>query len=169
MSLRELCVMLLCSTVDDECLEDTVCLHHLSERFIIQAYSLDFVTAHLTVSMHMLEIVWCHRRSERHCRGDGSLRTGDLTSIRNHSLEGKVETESTASLYNIETQGVGLRSARLLGLRVRIPPWAWMSVVCCQVEVFATGRSLFQSSPTECGLCHWVWLGATITLYTYSE
>ena len=27
-----------------------------------------------------------------------------------------------------------------------------MSVVCCQVEVSATGRSLGQRSPTECGV-----------------
>ena len=26
------------------------------------------------------------------------------------------------------------------------------SVVCCQVEVFATGRSLVQRSPTDCGV-----------------
>jgi hypothetical protein len=26
-----------------------------------------------------------------------------------------------------------------------------VSVVCCQVEVSATGRSLVQSGPTECG------------------
>jgi hypothetical protein len=41
----------------------------------------------------------------------------------------------------------------LLGLRVRIPLEAWMfvvSVVCCQVEVSATGRSLVQRSPTDC-------------------
>jgi len=30
-----------------------------------------------------------------------------------------------------------------------------VSVVCCQVEVFATGRSLFQGSPTRC-VCHGV-------------
>jgi hypothetical protein len=44
-------------------------------------------------------------------------------------------------------------AAVLLGLWVRIPPGAWMSVVnvaCCQVEVSATGRSLVQRSPTEC-------------------
>ena len=28
-----------------------------------------------------------------------------------------------------------------------------LSVVCCQVEVSVTGRSLVQRSPTECGLC----------------
>ena len=27
-----------------------------------------------------------------------------------------------------------------------------MSVVCCQVEVSASGRSLFESSPTECSV-----------------
>jgi hypothetical protein len=37
----------------------------------------------------------------------------------------------------------GSVAARLLGLRVRIPPGPWMfslvSVVCCQVEFYATG------------------------------
>ena len=40
---------------------------------------------------------------------------------------------------------VWVAAARLLGLQVRIPPGAWMSVasvVCCQVEVPASGRSL---------------------------
>jgi hypothetical protein len=53
----------------------------------------------------------------------------------------------------------GLRSgsaaARLLEFRVRIPPEAWMSlvsVVCCQAEVSASGRSLVQRSPTERGV-----------------
>ena len=45
-------------------------------------------------------------------------------------------------------------AARLLGLRVRIPPGAWMSVSCeCCVlsEVSSTGRSLVQRSHTKCG------------------
>jgi hypothetical protein len=45
----------------------------------------------------------------------------------------------------------------LLGSWVRIPPGAWMFVccecLCCQVEVSATGRSLVQRSPTDCGVC----------------
>jgi len=44
-------------------------------------------------------------------------------------------------------------AARLLSLWVRIPPGAWMSVVsvvCCQIEVSATGRSPVQRSPTDC-------------------
>jgi hypothetical protein len=34
-----------------------------------------------------------------------------------------------------------------------------VSVVCCQVEVSATGCSLVQRSPTECGVseCVWSW------------
>jgi hypothetical protein len=27
-----------------------------------------------------------------------------------------------------------------------------VSVVCCQVEISATGRSLVQGSPTDCGV-----------------
>ena len=45
-------------------------------------------------------------------------------------------------------------AARLLRSWVRIPPGAWMFVVstmCCQVEVSATGWSLVQTSPTDCG------------------
>jgi len=46
----------------------------------------------------------------------------------------------------------GSTAARLLGLWVRIPPGAWMSVCveCCQVEVSATGWSLVRRSPTDC-------------------
>jgi hypothetical protein len=45
-------------------------------------------------------------------------------------------------------------AAGLLGLWVRIPPGAWMSVCyeCCEVEISATGWSLVQRSPTECGV-----------------
>jgi hypothetical protein len=46
--------------------------------------------------------------------------------------------------------------ARLLGLRVRIPPghgfMFLVSVVCCQIEVSALGRSLVQRSPTDYGV-----------------
>jgi hypothetical protein len=48
-------------------------------------------------------------------------------------------------------------AARFLGLWVRIPPGgdgflSLVNVVCCQVEVSVTGRSLVQRSPTECGV-----------------
>ena len=50
----------------------------------------------------------------------------------------------------------GSAAARLLGLRFRIPTGAWifsvLNVACCQVEVSATGRSLVQRSPTDCGV-----------------
>ena len=48
----------------------------------------------------------------------------------------------------------GSAAARLLGLWFRIPPehrcLSLVSVVCCQLEVFATGWSLTQRSCTEC-------------------
>jgi hypothetical protein len=56
-------------------------------------------------------------------------------------------------------RGLRRRSAAecLLGSWVRIPPGAWMFVscecLCCQVEVYATGRSLVQRSPTDCDVC----------------
>jgi hypothetical protein len=56
-------------------------------------------------------------------------------------------------------RGLRRRSAaqRLLGSKVRILWGAWMSVscecLCSQVEVSATGWSLVQRSPTDCGVC----------------
>jgi hypothetical protein len=52
----------------------------------------------------------------------------------------------------------GLKAAaRLLGLRVRILPDAWLFVSCtcvvlCQVEVYASGWSLVPRRPSECGV-----------------
>jgi len=65
------------------------------------------------------------------------------------------------SLVYIAVWPRGLRrvsaTAHLLGSCVRIPPATWMFVsfecrVCFLVEVSATGRSLVQRSPTECGV-----------------
>jgi hypothetical protein len=47
--------------------------------------------------------------------------------------------------------------------------WLFWSVVCCQVEVHAMDRSLFQRSPTRECVCQWVWPGATITICTYTS
>jgi hypothetical protein len=51
----------------------------------------------------------------------------------------------------------GSAAVRLLGLRVRIPARACMCLLWvfggCQVEVSASGWSLVQRSPTECGVC----------------
>jgi hypothetical protein len=54
---------------------------------------------------------------------------------------------------------VGSAVARLLELRVRIPQGrggdgylSLVSVLCCQAEVSATGRSLVQRSTIECGV-----------------
>ena len=45
----------------------------------------------------------------------------------------------------------GYAVVRLQSLRVPISP-VHLSVVCCQVEVCAAGRSLVQRSPTECSV-----------------
>ena len=72
----------------------------------------------------------CHRRSEGHCGRERSLRTGDLTGLGNHSVGTKFETKPRASFYNNENSRRRSAVIRLLGLRVRIPPWARMSVYC---------------------------------------
>ena len=63
---------------------------------------------------------------------------------------------------------LGSLASRLLGLRVRIPRGprcvSLLSVVCCQVEVSASGWSFVQRNGNVC-VC--VWSGAT--LYTDSE
>jgi len=50
----------------------------------------------------------------------------------------------------------GSEAARLLALRVRVPPHDMddcdMTVVFRHVDVLATDRSLVQGSPTECGV-----------------
>ena len=50
----------------------------------------------------------------------------------------------------------GSAATPLLVLRVRIPRGhgclPLVSVVCCQVEVAVTGRSIVQRSPTKCGV-----------------
>ena len=54
----------------------------------------------------------------------------------------------------------GSATFSLLGLRIQIPLWAWMSSfvsIMCQVAVFATGRSFVQRTPTECDVSKWVW------------
>ena len=94
----------------------------------------------------------------------GTFRAFNHIPILSHVQELKypdVSTETTAAIFMVNNLGFvwprGLRrrsaAARLLRLLVRIPPRAWMSVVsvvCCQVEVSATSRSLVQRGPTDC-------------------
>jgi hypothetical protein len=40
--------------------------------------------------------------------------------------------------------------------------WSVVSVVCCQVEVSASGRSLVQRSPTECGVSECDHISSTV-------
>jgi hypothetical protein len=65
-----------------------------------------------------------------------------------------VETSSCRSQWP-PGQWRGSAAVRVLGLRVRIPPGGCLSLVsvlCCQVRVYASRRSLVQRSPTECGV-----------------
>jgi len=75
---------------------------------------------------------------------------------RNHCYRGK---SVVITYYDRSQWPCGLRrgsaAACLLGLRVRNPPGAWMSVVSvvyCQAEVSAWSWSLVQRSPTDCGV-----------------
>jgi hypothetical protein len=49
---------------------------------------------------------------------------------------------------------VAMRSAaaHMLGMRVLIPPGAWKSVSFDQIGISATGWTLVQRSPTQCGV-----------------
>jgi len=67
----------------------------------------------------------------------------------------------------------GSAAACVLGLRAPVPPVAWLSVSCeCWL---LPGRGLcvgLITGPEESYRLyrsHWLWLGATIILYTYSE
>jgi hypothetical protein len=78
----------------------------------------------------------------------------------------------TISSLTREKRGLGLRPLDCWGCgfesHSRYGCLSLVNVVCCEVEFSASGRSLVQRSPIEC-VCHWVWSGATVTLYTYSE
>jgi hypothetical protein len=71
-----------------------------------------------------------------------------------------VVLRSSRSLW---ARGVRLQTAvsLLMGLRVRIPLWAWMSdlvsVVCCQVEVSTSSWSRIQSVLMSVVCLNWVW------------
>jgi len=67
----------------------------------------------------------------------------------------------------------GSATVCLLGLWVRIPPRAWMSV-CCECCVLSgrslcEGRSVLQSSPTECGVSECNRAASTIRTFCPTE
>ena len=69
--------------------------------------------------------------------------------LRSSIFEGTVRVAAVADVTVVAaTAVVWQAAARLLRLRFRIPPAAWMfvvSVACCQVEVSASGWSFAQS------------------------
>ena len=74
-------------------------------------------------------------------------------------------------LWRPRSLTLGSTTALLLGLRIIIPPKAWLSVncECCvlSVEIPATGRSLVQRRPTE-SVCVTL-IACNNDLYTYNE
>jgi hypothetical protein len=96
----------------------------------------------------------CVRERERGVEGD-TVFSGEIVA-------------KTAGAQNVTVQSVGLwkcssfvkgirdseyRGVRLLGLRLRTLPEACLfvsCVMCCEIEVYATGRSLVQRSPIDC-------------------
>ena len=75
-------------------------------------------------------------------------------STLSHTCTFKVTTYTAGRSWWPRGLNHGSAASRLLGLRVRVPPGhgclSLMNAVCCQVEVSASGWSLFQRSPAEC-------------------
>jgi hypothetical protein len=69
--------------------------------------------------------------------------------------------EFDADSIDRAVKGLSYAAACFLGLRVLIPLGygylSEVSVVCCQVEVSASGWSLIQRIRTECGVSEWEW------------
>ena len=92
-----------------------------------------------------------------------------LRTTRIHGLI-PVATRSETSLRPLACWDFGLEPRQGHGC---LP---FINVVCCEVEVSATGQFLVQGSPTECVCVRvcvlaraWVWSGATIALYNYID
>jgi hypothetical protein len=84
-----------------------------------------------------------------------TINTDPLISATKSSNEGNVHKSGRSQSPRSRRRNSAAKS--LLGSWVRIPPAAWifclLQCFSCQVEVSAKGRSLFQRSPTDCGVC----------------
>ena len=91
-----------------------------------------------------------------------------ISGISTTSVTSKATLKYNDMSHRLSRWPRGLRSvcesSCLKGLRVRNPAEGMyvcvsvLSAVCCQVEVCASGWSLFQRSPTACSVTVWVWL-----------
>jgi hypothetical protein len=102
---------------------------------------------------------YCSSNTESHTfRFEGNILRGFVTGRLTDGQAGIIHVVFIFTCLPRWSRGLRLKSAasRLLGLRVRIPPGAWMSIfcefVCFQVDVSATNRSLVQRSPLGCGV-----------------
>jgi hypothetical protein len=133
---------------------------------------------HVTPFLTLLQNVWrsTHVHSQTLNTASAAATSADAHTIiyirvcvckhkfkKRHCQDHKISTSLHIALCNTAQSrsqwpsGLKRVSASLLGLRVQIPPGAWMFVcceccVCCQVEVSATGWSLVQRSSTDCGV-----------------
>jgi hypothetical protein len=88
------------------------------------------------------------------CYGNKSCSTGYCSCLDTLNLD-RCKVIICKESQSQRSRGLrcGSAAARLLGMRVRIPPEACLSVVsvvCCRVDVSASDWSLVQRCPTEC-------------------
>jgi hypothetical protein len=93
------------------------------------------------------------RHSQTHEGQDGNIMQCLRFACRMTKTRAQTHADASGRAARFEAWVCGRSRA---GLWVRIPPGhgclSLLSVVCCQVEVPASGWSLVQSSPTECGV-----------------
>jgi hypothetical protein len=106
-----------------------------------------------------------------------SISPGKCFPYRLHSfLHTHYNVLFTPTLHKRSQWHRGLRhrtaAARLLELRVPIPPGIWV-FFCCNCCVLYRYRPLRRADPSSRGVlpsvCHWGWPGAMITLFIYCE
>jgi len=86
-----------------------------------------------------------------------------------------ININNCSNIWSRWPRGLKRRSADacFLGLRVRIPPWSWMTV-SCEIRVLSR-RNLRDGLITLPGvlqsayLRHWAWSGSTITVFTFTD
>jgi hypothetical protein len=148
-----------------------VCMGFVMEKVTLgEVFPPKYVGLSLSVSLHQCSIL--HSFVLRRHRRYVTKAADTIVKCRiKTSLSDKISSVIDISLYTTQfllfTINVSCRwqcprrlrrgsaAAGLRGLWIRIPPGVWisiLSVVCCQVEVSATGWSLGQVSPTGCGV-----------------
>jgi hypothetical protein len=108
-----------------------------------------------TISLSQLQRSQTYAK-DRSANGTGItiLHKDEISRIFSHEIRAFISKFMLVYKPFVPVLRRGSKAARLLRSWVRIPPGAWMfvvCVVCCLVEVSATSWSLVQRSPTDCG------------------